>query len=504
LNGILAMSDVLMESQLSLEQRRSTQLISHAAEDLLQIVNELLDHETTGSRHSSVEVGAFNLRDSIDRVVAPANCLAKRKGITVRVSYDDDVPAAFVGDARHIRQILNNLIGNAVKFTAEGEVNVTIIGKARKQVWRLRIDVCDTGPGIPRKKIKSIFNAFSRLEATSTTEGTGLGLSICKTLAERMSGTIEVKSQRGKGSTFALIVDLPVANDPPKRKQRSVKKHATPSIAERPMRVLIADDSPTNRLVIASLLKKVDVELELTSDGKEALAAFSVRQPDLILMDLSMPEMDGIEATSAIRQLEAKSNLSRTPIIALTANAMRGDRDRCIAADMDDYLSKPVRSAQLRQILQTWRGARDGSLPWPNTSYRGPERRSTADMTSNQSLRKSITDGVFDPNHVAAMLDELGSRQFSSIAAQFMKEMRSALQSLSGNVSRSNSADVVGVVNLVRSAASNLGLTELVDCCDRIRGPLLAGSPAASSDIADFESTAQRAFSFLCSVSSLK
>jgi PAS domain S-box-containing protein len=347
MNGVTGMLELLLEEQLTDQQRKRVNVALGSAQALLTIINDILDL-------SKIEAGKLDLVPEwtdvhalVDDVVGLMRPLAANKGLQVESRCPPEVPARVLVDGGRLRQVLLNLAGNAVKFTDEGRVSVavTVVSAARDRV-RLQWSVSDTGIGIPAQQIPLVFEQFTQLEgaATRRSNGTGLGLSICRKLIDLMGGTIQVASQPGKGSRFWFDVEVPCA-----AQERTVppKPPASADISRaHGARVLLVEDNPVNRQFALAVLKSVGAVVTVAVDGSEALRMASEAEHDVILMDCQMPVMDGYEATRRIRAAGIT-----TPVIALTANAMEGDRDRCAAAGMDDYLAKPIRPDTLRAAV---------------------------------------------------------------------------------------------------------------------------------------------------------
>ena len=348
MNGVTGMLELLLEEPLTEQQRKRVSVALGSAQALLTIINDILDL-------SKIEAGKLDLvpewtdvRVLMDGVEGLLRPLAADKGLQVESSCGADVPARVLADGGRLRQVLLNLAGNAVKFTDEGRVSlgVTVVSATRERV-RLQCSVSDTGIGIAAEQIPLVFEKFTQLEdaAARRANGTGLGLSICRKLIDLMGGTIQVSSQPGKGSRFWFDIEVPfVAHE---RMAPPVPPQASADMSRaRGARVLLVEDNPVNRQFALAVLKSVGAVVTVAVDGSEAVRMASENAHDLILMDCQMPVMDGYEAT---RRIRATGNT--TPVIALTANAMEGDRDRCAAAGMDDYLAKPIRPDTLRAAV---------------------------------------------------------------------------------------------------------------------------------------------------------
>jgi CheY-like chemotaxis protein/anti-sigma regulatory factor (Ser/Thr protein kinase) len=326
-----------------------------SSEALRRIIDDILDFSKIEANKLDVEAVPFDLRELVDSVSYLLAEKAGAAGIEVTCVFDQEVPRFIVSDPVRIRQVLLNLAGNALKFTHQGKVVIRIRRLKQNGADRLHCSVTDTGRGIEVEFLPHLFEPFTQ-EDTSTTRrygGTGLGLSITKRLIDLLGGEIGVESELGRGSVFWFTLPLvPATGEQPGWTADSDPQRE--SSGEVPAaRVLVVEDNLVNQRVVRRMLETDGHRVEVASHGREALAALERRHFDVILMDCQMPGMDGYEATAAIRRLEAATN-RRIPIIAFTAHAMRGDRERCMAAGMDDYLVKPIQREQLRRVLRRW------------------------------------------------------------------------------------------------------------------------------------------------------
>ncbi|MEP2534372.1 ATP-binding protein [Shimia sp.] len=347
MNGIIGMADLLTEANLSEESRLYVQTIRHSAQALLTIINDILDFSKLRAGKMRVHAVNFDLAECLESVLNLMRPQAQAKGLSLDYVTDPYLPDVVCGDDTRLRQILVNVIGNAVKFTDEGYVAVRLRSVQREADITLTIEVEDTGIGIPDNRIEHIFEQFAQADAATTRRfgGTGLGLSISRRLAQNMGGAITVKSKPGQGSCFCVSVTLDAV-------QKEVSTTDDQVVAPRlealeGLTILLAEDNKTNRLVISKFLRDAPIHLVSAQDGRKAVEAAVEHKPDVILMDMSMPEMDGLDATRAIRKLPGP----QPRIIALTANAYQSDRDACLEAGMDAFLSKPVRKAELLQQI---------------------------------------------------------------------------------------------------------------------------------------------------------
>jgi two-component system CheB/CheR fusion protein len=366
MNGIIGMTELVLASELTAEQRRYLDMVSGSAESLLHIINDLLDFSKMEAGRLELEPRDTDLRALFDSTLQPLTARAQQKGLQLHWAIAPEVPECVVADGARLAQILVNLVGNAIKFTAHGEVSV-VVDRAGDgplpggDALALHLAVRDTGIGIPADKYEQIFRPFEQADVSTTRVygGTGLGLGICTRLVELMGGRIWLESTPGTGSTFH--VRLIVRSTPAALAAPAAASAATLEPI-RPLHVLVAEDNPVNQELIRALLKRRGHHCTLVGNGRAAVAAAAADTYDVILMDLQMPELDGFGAAAAIR---TAPGVARVPIVALTADAMSGTAERCLAAGMDDYLSKPVRSAELDTVLAriALAGVVGGSLP---------------------------------------------------------------------------------------------------------------------------------------------
>jgi PAS domain S-box-containing protein len=352
LNGVLGMSDQLIETGLNPEQLEMAQLIRESGRALLAVVDDMLDLGQMEAGMVSIERVPFELRKSIEQTVALFETDARREGPGIVVHCPAGLPDSYFGDASRIKQILANYLSNAVKF-GEGEIAVTVRGEMAGGLMELLLAVSDSGPGIALDVQSQLFRPFSQIDDSSSRRsgGLGLGLAICRRLAELMGGTVGVFSAPGKGSTFWVRLQLechvqqPAATAPlPAKSNEDVGTG----------RVLLVEDNLINQRVALGVLRRLGWQADVATNGVAAVELFQKSSYAVIFMDCQMPEMDGYLATGQIRHWEALHNQAPVPIIALTAHAMAGDRERCLAAGMNDYLSKPFGLEELRAALNRW------------------------------------------------------------------------------------------------------------------------------------------------------
>ena len=357
MNGILGMTELLIDTPMSDDQREQLGMVRSSAHSLLTVINDVLDFSKIDAGRMELETISFNVRDFVRETVKPFSTLAADKRLDLRWSVDDAVPAVVVGDPGRIRQVVVNLLGNAIKFTESGSVSLAF-REAGRQIGStmLSVQVRDTGIGIPPNKIKAVFEPFTQADGSTTRRygGTGLGLTITSQIVKLMGGEIKIESEEGKGTVFAFTVKLglPPAGEPVTAGQPPLLQPGLAADATRRLRVLVAEDNAVNQRLIGRLLEKWGHDVTIVASGEQAVDATARRLFDLVLMDVQMPGMDGFEATQAIRARERATG-SKLTIIAITAHAMKGDRERCLDAGMDGYVSKPVEAAELQKTIAT-------------------------------------------------------------------------------------------------------------------------------------------------------
>lgn len=356
LTAVIGFSDALLASEQTGAQQDYSRRIKGASQRLLTLINDLLDLSKIEAGKLNVEYAGFELRQTLDEVVQEQGVKAREKQLKLELTIDENVPDALVGDSLRLRQILLNLIGNAIKFTpANGNVatRVRLLESADglSGTSRLAFSVTDTGIGIPADKLTTMFQRYTQADASTARQygGTGLGLSICKSLVELMGGKIGVNSDAGKGSQFWF--ELPFELVAPEKPAPA----PTPAVVKsfEGMRILVAEDNENNQLLIELLLKRQGVQSVIVNDGAEAVEHLRDNEYDLVFMDLEMPVMGGFEAVAAIREYE-KTAGRRSTIVALSAHAPEQERDHCLAAGMDDYLMKPIDMKLLQAMLHKY------------------------------------------------------------------------------------------------------------------------------------------------------
>lgn len=352
MNAILGMADILWETDLTEDQERYVQVFRTAGVSLLEILDDILDLSKIEAGHLVLENTSFSPVDILEKGCSVMETKATQKGLAFTCTAADDIPDSLMGDPLRLRQILMNLLGNAVKFTDAGSVNVSVERAPETDGTTLQFSVKDTGPGIQANKLNTIFDSFTQADSSTTREfgGTGLGLAISKELVRMMGGRIWVESSLGKGSTFHFTANFGVDDNAP-----SFMTHDNKASAELPsLDILMFEDSKYNAFVIQTYLKNTPCTLTIAENGEEGITIFKESHFDCVLMDIQMPIMDGYEATRTIRQWEQDTGRDATPIIAMTAYALVGDAEKCIDAGADTHLAKPVKKSALFDMLRKY------------------------------------------------------------------------------------------------------------------------------------------------------
>ncbi|MGK5040883.1 ATP-binding protein [Janthinobacterium sp. GB1R12] len=462
MNGVLGMTELLQRTELSPKQQRFVHTVHRSGESLLSIIDDILDFSKIEAGKLVLEHIPFDLRQVIDDVVALFANGIERKSIAFTCRIAPDVPQHVRGDPVRLRQILTNLLNNATKFTERGEISVDVGCPAPGQ---LRLEVRDTGIGMAPEAAAAIFQPFRQADSTTSRKygGTGLGLAIIKQLAEMMGGNIVLKTVAGQGSSFAVTVAVgsvapgdappaPVLPALPVPPDRAGTEHA-------PLRMLLVEDNAINQEIALAMLEDTDYAATPADNGRRALALWE-RQPfDVILMDCQMPEMDGFEATRRLRRMEAEQGRSRTPIIALTANAILGDRELCLDAGMDDYLAKPYTRAALLAVLARWRPPAAAetaaeAAPAQPAPAAPAETGSILDAAALQNLRAMRRPGR--PDVLGRIID-----LFYSDAPRLLGQLEVAAEA-------SDAAALQLAAHTLKSSCANVGALGLSATCREI------------------------------------
>jgi PAS domain S-box-containing protein len=470
MNGVIGMVGLLLDTELTAEQRRYAEIARSSGESLLDLINDILDFSKMEAKKLELEMVDFNLLAMLGHLESILSGTAKAKGIEFQSIADQAVPTRVRGASGRLLQILVNLAGNAIKFTEKGKVVVSVtLEEEGESDCLLRFSVRDTGIGIPEDKIGFLFKKFSQVDASTTRKygGSGLGLAISKQLAELMGGSVGATSEVGKGSEFWFTVHLELSLGPNIRPLGS--KLETETTAKLIGRILIAEDNSTNREVALGMLRKLGLHAEAVADGAEAVNVLESTPYDLVLMDMRMPVMDGIEATCHIRDSRSAVLNHEIPIIALTANAMQSDREACLAAGMNDFLPKPIRKNELREVLNIW--------------LITPHRAITTD-TPKVVLPRTVDDtaAIFDRAGVLGRMG--GDNELAQIVfAAFLEDIPGQIQSLKDLVKSGDTANSARLAHSIKGASATVG-------GERLRNVALAMEKAA--DLGDLQFVAAR------------
>jgi len=438
MNGVIGMVQLLLLEELTPEQRRYVTIAQTCGRTLLALIDDILDLSKIEAGKITLENLSFNLRDSIEQVVQLTQVLAKAKGLQIDSMVAPEIARLLRGDAHRLRQVLTNLAANAVKFTGQGGVTLaaSLEEPERDGKTTIRFTVTDTGIGLRPDQIATLFSPFAQADPSIARNygGTGLGLAISKEIVEMMGGTIGVDSRVGEGSCFWFTAILEVAaSDEP----QLADEPKTRSDAHRPvrtMRILVAEDNATNQYIALAQLKKLGYAAEAAKNGAEAIEAVERGRFDLVLMDCQMPVMEGVEATRQIRLTHPD-----LPIIALTAEAGSGERDRCLRAGMNDYLAKPVEIGTLEQIMIRWLAVK---------------------TSGSATLEPTREFAVFNQDHFLRRL--MGDRQLAGIVLKgFLEDMPFQLDTLRKRLDEADAPAVVAQAHLLKGAAATVAAEEL-------------------------------------------
>jgi len=364
MNGIIGLTSLTLDTDLTTEQRENLMMVQASAASLMQIINDILDLSKIEAERLTIDPVGFRLRAWLADSLKPSVVGAEDKGLELTTMVADDVPDAVVADPIRLHQVLTNLVGNAIKFTAEGRIDVKVElddasstadeprAAPGERTASLRFSVADTGIGIAKDRQRDVFRAFTQADSSTTRRygGTGLGLTISRNLAAMMGGRMWVDSEEGQGSTFYFTTKVALPAVQPDRRS-APRDYASLDPARRRLRVLLVDDNVVNQRLAARLLEKRGHTVVIVATGREALDAVERDRFDLAIMDVQMPDVDGLTATGIIRERE-KADGGHLPIVAMTAHAMTGDRERCLEAGMDGYLPKPIDPVQMIEEIR--------------------------------------------------------------------------------------------------------------------------------------------------------
>ncbi len=440
MNGVIGMAELLLDTDLSEEQRGYAAMVRSSGDALLQIINDILDLSKIEAGKLELEHSEFMLSEAVDAAVDMLAENARGKGLELRAFIERRAPLKVVGDRFRLQQILTNLVSNAVKFTAEGEITVRVTeGAPTAAGQRVRFEVADTGIGIEPGAAGRLFEPFSQADSSTTRTfgGTGLGLSICRELVELMGGEIGATGALGRGSTFWFTADLGLVASP--AEHASAPAAAAPGPGGGALALLVVDDNAVNRTVAAEMLRKRGYRVEVACDGAEALAATARERFAVVLMDLHMPNMDGYEATRAIRAAEGEG--PRAAIVAMTSDTLDSVREACFAAGMDDHLAKPVTGEALAAAIERWRA---GSRLAPATVAPTGTPKTDLDLGV---LRQLTAETGGDQN----------SQLIRDLAGLFREDSRRGLKQVADALREKDARGVARAAHALKGSSGQLG-----------------------------------------------
>jgi signal transduction histidine kinase/DNA-binding response OmpR family regulator len=453
MNGVIGMASLMLETDLSAEQREYAELIDNSGRSLLAVINDILDFSKIESGRVELEDISFDLRALADEVVRTLRPLARDKRVSLATQFGPALPAALRGDPARLRQVLNNLVSNALKFTEQGGVmlraDTAEAGTDADRV-RVRFQVDDTGIGIPAEVQSRLFEAFTQADASTTRRygGTGLGLAISKRLAELMGGSIGFESREGEGSSFWCELPFGRVEAP---EHPPAREPASPAAPRSPGRVLVVEDNPVNQKLAVRILQRLGYRTETADHGLAALEAIAREDFDAILMDCQMPELDGYEATVRIRQREGAAR--HTPIIAVTAGVLDEDRERCLRAGMDEYLAKPFGPDEIAGVMRRFVASAPGSV---------------ADAGAAASAAPDFARGKLDEVIIRELLAFTSADFVRELIDLFVRNTRVELLAL-----REAQADHVrlrAIAHKLKGSCFTVGAHALAALCERLEG----------------------------------
>ena len=454
MNGIVGMTALTLRTSLTETQREYLETVRTSSDALLALIGDILDFSKIEAGKLDLEPVPFVLDEVIGNSVRVLALRAHETGLTVTYDIDDDVPETLVGDPLRLRQVLVNLVGNAIKFTEKGGVTVKVaVDREKDDEVVVRVSVTDTGIGIAPDKQKLIFDAFSQADGSTTRKygGTGLGLAISKRLVDMMGGELSVDSTLGEGATFAFTAKLTRDTRPERTTSNgsleAIRVSNFPTLPS--LSVLIAEDNPVNRTLLTRFLEGEGHRPAVARNGKEAVDAIAEQTFDIVLMDIQMPEMDGFEAVSVIRKRERETG-GHLPLVAVTAHAMKGDRERCLEAGFDGYLTKPVSFTDLLATLAT-------VVPLPDLPPSRPALSSRSRVAPVSERPSSRPGGAFDRSSALARvggdLDLL-----KEIVAVFVAEAPEWLEALEVAAAGTEGAALRSIAHKIKGAADTCGV----------------------------------------------
>jgi len=481
MNGVIGMTGLLLDSNLTPEQRQYAEIVRKSGDNLLGLINDILDFSKIEAGKLEIETVDFDVRTTVEDTAEMLSIRARDAGLRLCCRIGDDVPTNLKGDPGRLRQIITNLAGNSIKFTISGEIVITVelVSDAGTFVI-IRFSVSDTGIGIPDDRLSIIFEPFTQADSSTTRKygGTGLGLSISKQLTLLFGGEIGCSSELGKGSTFWFTARF--------EKQAGIEAGIGTDNGQTDLdmenqtfvsgaRILVVEDNPFNQKVAQSILGNLGYKADVAADGLEAIRALELIDYDLVLMDCMMPQMDGFAATAMIRNPDSKVKNHKIPIIAMTANAMKGDREYCIATGMDDYLSKPVKKKDLAEIVIKWLMSVD---------YKSVSALKTGDIS------KADAPLLFDEADMLERMDN--DLEFvRTILEQALMELPIQMKDLRKQSEIGDASSIRCQAHAIKGMAANISTTDLRDIAYQIEMAAKEGEVKTAQElIPELEQTA--------------
>ncbi|MEM8994480.1 MAG: ATP-binding protein [Acidobacteriota bacterium] len=497
MNGIIGVVDLLFKTRMDPRQQDYLTTISSSASSLLRVIDDILDFSRIEAGKLALEDLDFNLTKLLDEVVELLGPRAAHKSIDLTVGVAESAPPRLRADASRIRQVLINLVSNAIKFTSEGGVVINAEIDQRGAGSWLCVQVRDSGVGISPQQLATLFDAFTQADSSTTRRfgGTGLGLAISKRLVELMGGSIDAESRLGVGSTFRFDVPVSISHEPWTGESSIIElpDNFTASLLREPadnrhVRILVAEDNPVNRTVALGQLEELGYTAQAVKNGQEVLRALDRETFDIVLMDCQMPELDGYETSRRLRRLEAVSSSSRrVTVIAVTAHAMKGDRERCLNAGMDDYLAKPFRVSELAAVLERWRPVTPGAPQESIVATSQLDVREGPPPSAPPPAKKGPEEWL--DLRTLVSLRELGAKtgrdMLGRVTDTFLRTSAEQMDSLASARGRGDIETLVRDSHSLKGSAAAAGAPRLAAAAAKVEGRLREDPDAAIDDALD-------------------